>query len=145
MLTDTVRITIYDNTQQDANDKNTFFLSSSGYFQYERTASSSRHHLLCHAPNPDTSSNMVRNPLSLTFCSSSVLSCSRILPSNGEEYATYNRTQHILHCFYYFTLKTGVSYSAVIREVKRKSKILINALNTDLPQTTQVQRMFLVM
>ena len=71
-----------------AGNHHTFFFSSSGYFQYESVAPSSRHHLRCQAPKPETSSNMVRNPLSLTSNWSSELSCSWMLPSSGEVYAT---------------------------------------------------------
>ena len=36
--------------------------SFSGYFQNERVLPSSTTHLRCHAPNPDTSSNIVKKP-----------------------------------------------------------------------------------
>ena len=42
-------------------------LSFSGYFQKARVLPSSTTHLLCHAPNPDTSSNMVKKPLFDTY------------------------------------------------------------------------------
>ena len=42
-------------------------LSFSGYFQKDRGLPSSTTHLLCQAPNPDTSSNMVKKPLLDTY------------------------------------------------------------------------------
>lgn len=66
-----------------------FFRSSSGYFQYDKVGPLSKHHLRCQAPNPDTSSNIVRNPLCSTATESSheTYICNR--PSNGDCGSTY--------------------------------------------------------
>jgi hypothetical protein len=50
---------------------------------------------------------MVRKPFSTTFCSSSELIFSRMLPSSGQEDATYNRTHQTFHCCHDNTLNNG--------------------------------------
>lgn len=70
--------------------------SFSGYFQKERLFPSRTNHLLCQAPNPDTSSNIVRNPLLVTWLSLWQLSLKLTEPSRGDILGTLSNLQSFL-------------------------------------------------